>query len=60
MCGCAGFDGSNSNGQAVKQQPSMIVGNSTALSINDKNTTKLIAGLAVGLLFFLAYKKNYS
>lgn len=59
MCGCAGFDGSNSNSQSVTQQPKMVE-KSTRSVVTDMNTTKLLAGLAVGALFFLAYKKFYS
>jgi len=59
MCGCAGFDGSNSTNQAVKQQPVQPAptnGNETAMN---RTLQQTIIGVAVGVGLFIIYKKLF-
>lgn len=60
MCGCAGFDGSNTNGQAVKQQPVTEMDAPKNSSLFDERSTRVLAGVAVGVILFFAYKKFYA
>jgi hypothetical protein len=59
MCGCAGFDGSNSTTQAVKQQPVQTAptnGNQTSMN---RTLQQTLIGVAVGVGLFIAYKKLF-